>query len=85
MKTLIFTKEDGPEQREALEFGARLESENYQVRYIDADEESATSDIELYDVYSYPTFVVIRDDGSEVESWRGVTPIAGDIKNFLNQ
>lgn len=84
MKTLIFTKEDGPEQREALELGARLESEKYEVTYIDGDAESAIAEIELYDIYSYPTFLVIRDDGTEVECWRGVTPIAGDIKNFLN-
>lgn len=85
MKTMIFTRDDGPEQREAKDFGAELESEGYGVEYIDADDESAVSEIELYDIYSYPTFVVIRDDGTEVECWRGVTPIAGDIKNFLNQ
>lgn len=84
MKVLIFTKEDGPETREAKEFGENLTKEGYEVEYLDADDEKTTSQAEVYDVYSYPTFIVVREDGSEVERWRGQIPIAGDLKNFLN-
>ncbi len=81
----VFTKENGPEMREAKEFGSKLETDGYSVEYLDIEEEKTSSQIELYDVYSFPTFIIVRDDGSEVERWRGVIPIAGDIKNFLNQ
>jgi hypothetical protein len=85
MKVYIFTKEDGPEMREAKEFGANLTTEGYDVEYYDCDEELSTPKIEIYDIYSYPTFVIAREDGSEIECWRGTVPIAGDFKNFLNQ
>lgn len=85
MKALIFTREDAPEMREAKEVGARLESLGYEVEYLDADNESTTSRQSLYDVYSYPSFLVIRDDGTEVNSWRGKNPLESDLKNALNQ
>lgn len=81
----LFTKENGPEMREAKELGSKLELEGYSVEYLDADDEKTSSQMELYDVYSYPTFIIAREDGSEIEKWRGIIPIAGDIKNFLNQ
>jgi hypothetical protein len=85
MKVIIFTAEDGPETREAKDFGLNLTQEDYEVEYLDRDDENAINLINLYDVYSYPTFVVAREDGSQVECWRGKIPLASDIKIFLNQ
>lgn len=83
MVVKIFTREDAPEMREAKELGARLEDQDFEVEYLDADDAAATSRIELYDVYSYPTFVVAEDNGSEVECWRSKIPMESDIKQFL--
>lgn len=84
MLVKIFTKEDAPEMREALELGKRLEDEGYSVEYLDGDDSKSEQLIALYDVYSYPTFVVVRDDGTEYECWRGKLPLESDIKQFLN-
>jgi len=79
----IFTREDAPEMREAIEFGKRLEEDGFSVEYYDADSEDSTQQIELYDVYSYPSFVVAKDDGIEVECWRGKKPLEYDVKMYL--
>lgn len=81
----IFTKEEGPEMREAKELGARLEDLGYEIEYFDSDDANATGQIELYDIYAYPAFVVARDDGSPLQSWRGKKPLESDLKQFLNQ
>lgn len=83
MVVKIFTQDDTVEVREALEFGKKLEEEGYTVEYFDADQPDAIAQMELYDIYSYPSFVVAKDDGSEIECWRGTVPLASDIKMFL--
>ena len=83
MKVLLFTFEDAPEMRDAKDLGASLEQDGYTVDYLDADEAETHTLLELYDVYSYPSFVVVQDDGTFVERWRGVTPLVSDIKMFL--
>ena len=85
MKLLIFTKGESPETRAAKERGAELEQEKYRVEYLDAESEEATLKVEIYDLYSFPSFVAVGDDGSQIECWRGVVPIASDLKHFLNQ
>jgi hypothetical protein len=84
MLVKIFTKDDYPESREAKDLGARLEAEDYDVEYLDADDQAVTNMIELYDVYSYPTFVVVSEDGQEIQCFRGQTPLESDLKIFLN-
>jgi len=84
MKLLIFTKDDSAETRSAKELGAVLEKEKHQVEYLDAESAETEQRAELYDIYSYPTFVVASDDGSEIECWRGVVPIESDVKHFLS-
>jgi hypothetical protein len=84
MLVKIFTQGDGPEMREALDFGKRLEEEDYIVEYYDESDEKVSPQLELYDIYSYPTFVVAREDGQVIECWRVQIPLASDIKMFLN-
>lgn len=83
MVVKIFTQDDTIEVREALEFGKKLEEEGYEVEYFDADQPEAVAPMEIYDIYSYPSFVVAENDGSEIECWRGTVPLASDIKMFL--
>jgi hypothetical protein len=83
MKVLIFTSEEGPDSRAAIDLGASLEAEGYGVEYYTTEDEKAHTLQELYDVYSYPSFVVAQDDGSFVERWIGVIPLSSDIKMFL--
>jgi hypothetical protein len=85
MLVKVFTKDDGPESRQARELGIKLETEGYDVEYYDADDQKSTADLELFDVYSFPTFVVTENDGMEVECWRGTVPLESDIKMFLQQ
>lgn len=79
----VFTNGDGPIEREALEIGARLESEKATVEYIDLNSEESTLQSQLYDIYSSPSLVVTQDDGKFVECWRGEVPIESEIKNFM--
>jgi len=81
----IFTKEDGPEMREAKELGARLEDLGYEIEYFDCDDANVVGQIELYDVFNYPAFVVARDDGGPMQTWGGEIPLESDLKQFLNQ
>lgn len=81
----IFTKEDSPETRQAKELGPYFEERKREVEYFEADSQEAVQQIELYDIYSYPSFVVARDDGTEVECWRGTVPLKDDILNFLDR
>lgn len=81
----VFTKEDTRDMREAKELGKKFEERGFEVNYMDADDASATQQLELYDIYSFPSFIVARDDGGEVECWRGKVPLFDDIFNFLNR
>ena len=83
MKILLVTSEDGPEMREAKDLGSALEQDGYVVEYMDAETAETHAAQELYDIYSYPTFVVVQDDGTIIEKWPGITPLASDIKMFL--
>ncbi|PIZ00568.1 hypothetical protein COY62_01875 [bacterium (Candidatus Howlettbacteria) CG_4_10_14_0_8_um_filter_40_9] len=79
MKVLVFTKGDGPEMRDALDLGKELEDEKVEVEYLDTEEPEGVSSVELYDIYSTPSFVITRDDGSIVNVWRGTIPPRSDI------
>jgi hypothetical protein len=81
----VFIRGDGPEMREAIDFGKRLEDEDYDIEYFDADDEKSASQVDLYDIYSYPSFVVAREDGQEIECFRGQMPLESDVKIYLNQ
>jgi hypothetical protein len=80
----VFTKEDSQEMEKALELAKKFEEERYSVEYYDADSAESTQQMKLYDIYSYPSFVVARDNGSEVECWRGKIPLKDDVVRFLN-
>ena len=83
MKVLVFTSEDSEEMRNAKDLGASLEGAGYEVAYHDAEEADTAALQELYDIYSYPSFVVTQDDGTIIERWRGRVPLESDIKMFL--
>lgn len=80
----IFTKDDGPQMRQAIELGQKLETEDYEVEYYDSEEMATTQLLELYDVYNFPTFVVTTEAGTPVETWRGQVALESDLKAFLN-
>ncbi|MCL4386863.1 MAG: hypothetical protein M1355_00270 [Patescibacteria group bacterium] len=84
MKVLVFTKEDGPEMREAIDKGKELEADDFEVEYYDTDEVEGISKAQLYDIYSTPSFVAVRDDGSLAQIWRGIIPTTDELKSHLN-
>lgn len=81
----VFTKSDGPESRAAKELGEKFEERDFEVEYYDSEDEACTNQLELYDLYSFPSFVVARDDGTEIECWRGIVPLFGDVLGFLDK
>lgn len=83
MKVLVFTSEDSQETRDAKELGQNLADDGVEVEYFDPEMPETSGKQELYNIYSYPSFVVVSDDGQVVESWRGRIPLTGDIKIFL--
>lgn len=84
MKVLVFTSEDSPEMREAKELAQNLADDGVEVEYYDPEMPEASGKQELYNIYSYPSFAVVSDDGQIIESWRGRTPLRDDIKIFLS-
>lgn len=80
----VFISDYTRETEQAIEFGKSIEENGHRVEYLDADDASNAQQQELYDIYSYPSFVVARDDGSEVECWRGKIPLKDDVVLFLN-
>jgi hypothetical protein len=83
MKVLVFTSGDEQEMRDAKDLGKRLESDGYTVEYLDPEMPECANLQELYNVTSYPSFVVTADDGSVVHIWRDSIPLEYDIKMFL--
>lgn len=80
----VFTKDDYPETREAKDLAKKLEGGGFDVEYHDADDEHDTQLLEIYDVYSFPTFIIVEDNGTEIQNWRGIIPLESDVKQFLN-
>lgn len=80
MKVIIFTKGDGPEMREARDRGKELEEENLEVEYCDVETPDGSEKAALYDIYSTPSFLVAKDDGSIISLWRGAVPLKSDIE-----
>ena len=81
MKALIFTNDNGPDSRALLEIGSQLEFEKYQVIYYLWEDEEAARVAELYDIYSPPAVVVVRDDGSYIECWQSEIPLLASVRS----
>lgn len=81
----IFTKGDGPDTRSAKELGEKFEEREFVVEYYESEDEASTNQLEIYDLYSFPSFVVTRNDGAEIECWRGRTPLFSDVLGFLDK
>jgi menaquinone-dependent protoporphyrinogen IX oxidase len=82
MKLIIYTKDNGPESRSAIELGTRVADEGYTVDFVDLEEETR-QDVEVYDIYVTPAVAIAKDDGGLVEIWRGEVPTESEVKNFL--
>lgn len=79
----IFTKGESLETRSALELGENLEKMGNKVEYFDADQAETIQLLEIYDIYSFPTFLVTQEDGKLVAEWKGATPLEADVKSYL--
>lgn len=84
MKLLVITNGDGPDTREALELADNVASDGFEVEKIDWESDDAAALASLYDLYNPPAFVLVGDDGREVEKWQGENlPLASDIKHLM--
>jgi len=84
MKLIVITKGDGPEMRGALELAANIANEGYEVETIDWDSDEAASIAAIHDIYSQPAFLVLADNGAQIEMWQGDSlPLASDIEHMM--
>ena len=84
MKLVVLTKEEDNDKRETDRIVSEVEKEGFEVERIDWDSEEAVSLARLYDIYSTPAFIVIQDDGKQVEQWQGNNlPLASEIKHLM--
>ena len=84
MKLVVLTKEEDNDRRETDRIVSEVEKEGFEVERIDWDSEEAVSLARLYDIYSTPAFIVIQDDGKQVEQWQGDRlPLASEIKHLM--
>jgi len=79
MKVIIFTREDNQLLEEAKDRGKELEDSGVVVEYLDTESYDGVEQAMIYDVYSTPSFVVTRENGSLIKIWRGEVPILGEI------
>lgn len=84
MKLLVITSGDGPETRAALETADVLVEEGFDVERIDWETDEAASLAAIHDIYSNPAFIIVRDDGSQVDMWQGEQmPLISEIKHLM--
>jgi len=84
MKLIVITNEEGPETRAAQELADNVTAEGYEVERLEWEGDEASALASLHDIYSLPAFVIVRDDGSQVEMWQGSnTPLASEIKHLM--
>lgn len=83
MKLIIITKGNGPEMREALSLGERVETDGYSVEYHDYEDYESENLIRLYDIYNPPAEIIVEDDGRMVEMWHGFVPTENEVTNFM--
>lgn len=79
----IFTRGDGPESRDAVELGRRVNDEGYDVEYFDLDDQATQSLTDLYDIHSAPAAMVTTEDGKLIEIWQGEMTTESEIKNLM--
>ncbi len=84
MKLKVYTKEFDENKRETLEFVEEIKK-HYDVELINLDGKEAAADADIYNIYSTPTLLVVRDDGTETECWRGSLPMLSVVKLALNR
>lgn len=84
MRLIVITKEDGPETRSAKELADQLIEEGFNVEIVDWGSESAETLSQIHDIYSTPAFLVVTDDGKQVELWQGERqPLVSEIKHLM--
>lgn len=66
------------------DFQQRHDASHLEVIDVDSREGSAAA--ALYDIMSYPAILVLREDGSVVQSWQGeALPLMDDLAYYTSQ
>lgn len=85
MKIMFFTKGDGPEVRDSQDLIDRIQAiKDIEVETVDTETKDGAAISETYDVFATPSFVVVRDDGSVIDSWLGKVPAQFEIERAIN-
>jgi hypothetical protein len=73
MKVLVLYRPRS-EHRQAVEEFIRRYNESYtdsSLEVLDVDQRDGSATASLYDILQYPGFLILRDDGSVLQSWQG--------------
>ncbi|MCY4010535.1 MAG: hypothetical protein OXF30_00485 [Candidatus Saccharibacteria bacterium] len=62
-----------------------LDRHKSKLQVINVDSRQGDQLSRLYDLMDYPSVVVVRDDGVQVESWQGKLPYLEDLNPYLQQ
>lgn len=60
-----------------------LDRHKSKLQVINVDSRQGDQLSRLYDLMDYPSVVVVRDDGVQVESWQGKLPYLEDLNPYL--
>lgn len=82
MKIKIFWQEGCPNCAQAKDLGKSLEEE-LEVQYHNVDTVDGLTEACLYQVMATPTIILISENKEEIESWRGMVPEIGLIKEKI--
>ena len=55
-----------------------------QVRRVDVDTRDGDDLSRLYSIMSYPSVLVVTDDGRQIKLWHGSLPMVAEITIYLN-
>ena len=80
----VFTKKTDENNKSALGLAEDI-SKDYKVEYLDYDSKEASQLIDIYNIYSTPSFFVVSEEGILMEGWQGNLPRLSDLKNALNR
>ena len=81
----IFYLKNSPGQAAAEEYARRLGRLSVECELIDGDTPAGQAQTELYDLPDRPAMILVRDDGSPIQSWPHEFPPPSDVSYLAHQ
>lgn len=88
MKVLVLYRPRSEHRSQVEEFVRRYRSDypESEIEALDVDQQDGALMASLYDIMDYPTILVMRSDGSALQTWQGDgnLPSVGDVNYFAS-